>query len=332
MTTPGILAHLPTSARRRALDTIERSRLNRAVSAARGERAAAGEERRTLTDALHKKHVEEQKLRSRLPLYPQSTKDDQYLVELGVQVVESERELSYAVARHEAAKIVMQSAELELAWLDRPQPGSTGPDRRPGALVIPLWHHAETEAAVTSPGYTVTVFSSGGAGVPWRAGEPVGVRRSQARDILFAWARRGAHILRDCYGRLFVALPELLLELVPTDLAPPHTEGDVLRAALAAYGFPAYDDGEGGVTWLAVPLDPDSSEADTYRGLHFRIASGGRADRPASAHDEPWNVSLYDADGDHIATFDAALPGSPLAGDCAHTARTITAYAARAGG
>lgn len=115
---------------------------------------------------------------------------------------------------------------------------------------------------------------------------------------------------------------------VAEEVAPVLTEGDVLRAALGALGYSVYADEERGFTWLVVPLDPDTAEADMYDGLHFRISSGERADRPATEHDEPWGAGLHNSEADHILTLDAAPDGLTLAEESAHCARAIAQYAA----
>ncbi|MFD0352974.1 hypothetical protein ACFVHW_04380 [Streptomyces sp. NPDC127110] len=127
-----------------------------------------------------------------------------------------------------------------------------------------------------------------------------------------------------------IARAETRLELEPTDIAPPATEGEALRAALAVYGFPAYDDDEGGFTWLVVPAAADTPEDEAYAGLHFRIASGEHAERPASGHDQPWGASLYDDEGEYVTTLNSAPAGTTLAEDCAHIARAIANYSTTA--
>lgn len=75
------------------------------------------------------------------------------------------------------------------------------------------------------------------------------------------------------------------------------------------------------------PLDPDATAADTYAGLHFRIASGEVCDRPASAHDEPRGLSVYDAGGNFVTILGPAPGGATLAQGCAHAARSVAQYA-----
>ncbi|MER7761566.1 hypothetical protein [Streptomyces sp. NPDC097619] len=204
-------------------------------------------------------------------------------------------------------------------------PEATGPD----ACRAEVLRHGAS--AVNAPWYTVTVLRCWWkSGTPWRRNDYGIVHRSRARSILAAWAGQpGTHLLRDGHGRFYVARSSVCLELEPTDIAPPATEGEALRAALAVHGFPAYDDGDRGFTWLVVPVDPGASEDEAHGGLHFRISSGEHADRPAHAHDEPWGASLYDH-AEYVTTLDAAPAGATLAEDCAHIAGAIASYSAAA--
>ncbi|MFV8133172.1 hypothetical protein [Streptomyces syringium] len=104
------------------------------------------------------------------------------------------------------------------------------------------------------------------------------------------------------------------------------TEADILRAELSRHGYPAYDGGEGGFTWLVVPIDPSIPEEDVYLTPHFRISSGEHAHRPVPEHDEPWGASLYDGHGEYVETLKAAPEGTAVHEDSAHCARTIAAY------
>lgn len=324
MTTPDFLAHLPTAPRRHAQEIWLRTRLTETANLANSQRADSGAALGRLNNELDRLTTEAQRLESRSLLYPHDAEREQRRVEVTARLAELEREQPYAAALHAAATVDYMSATLEMAWLDRRH--ST--EVRPGnASADVVWRRPADVA--TAPGYTVTVLRPGRKpGDPWRETDAGTVRGSRVRRILSAWAQNPqAYVLRDRHGRLYVAHPDRRLTLEPADLAPPSTEGDALRAALAAYGFPAADDGEGGHTWLVVPVDPCTPAADAYGGLHFRISSGEDADRPASEHDEPWGASLYDANGEYKTTLDAAPEGSTLAEDCAHIARAIAEYA-----
>jgi hypothetical protein len=321
MTTPGHLAGLSTRPRRDAQRSNERWRLLETLAAAtelRDSTRKALNHLRGKYENACRQAAERDALR---PLYPPTVA----MASSPTHLDGLRRELPHATALGAAAQVAFESAQLELAWFER---DATVPDTGAG------WHAAElvrklTDDLVTAPGYTVTMLRPDwrARGGPWLSDEPQTVKRSRARSLLGAWmSAPHAWALNDVDGRLYITTPSMRLELVPTDIAPPPTEGDVLRAALDAYGFPAYDDEERGFTWLAVPLDPATPEHETYQRPHFRISSGEHADRPASAHDEPWGVSLYDEDGDHVTMLGGAPDGATLAEECAHVARTIAEF------
>ncbi|WP_404949099.1 hypothetical protein HFP70_35540 [Streptomyces sp. ARC14] len=326
MTTPDFLSHLPTAAQAQRLHATARARLEDAVRRTAAERDAARDMLMDVNNQLDAARTALSKLNRDAELYPHSEERDTERAEIAARIDRLTECKPSFTALHGAATLAHQSATLELAWLDRPDPRSSLPTDTAATL---LWHRSEI-AAVTAPasGYTVDTYSLPQPGQPWRKNELGTVRRSRARSVVQNWmGEQGAYVLADRYGRLYVARAAWRLEMTPTDLAPPPTEGDVLRTALSVYGFPAYEDGEGGFTWLSVPLDPDATEKETYAGLHFRIASGEVCDRPASAHDEPWGLSVYDADGDYVTTLDPAPGDATLAQDCAHAARAVAQYA-----
>ncbi|TLQ39206.1 hypothetical protein [Streptomyces marianii] len=90
-----------------------------------------------------------------------------------------------------------------------------------------------------------------------------------------------------------------------------RTEADVMSAALGAHGYPAYPYGEGGVTALAVPLNPTVSGDDVLCHPHVLIASGESADRPVAEHDAPWAASLYEPGHEFV---DVVYTGDPVHG------------------
>ncbi|RSS95080.1 hypothetical protein EF903_05420 [Streptomyces sp. WAC05292] len=319
MTTPSVLAHLPTAGRRQAQRSIRLSQLTRAVETARQQHDDARAAVHRLNQHLDRTRTAVERSNRYLALYPFAPERQEEHSRLGAELAGLEAAQREAAALSAAASVAYESARLELAWLDRPH--AAGPDAgRAEAFSL-------RDNAVNAAGYTVTVLSPPlEQGAPWRRTDYGVVRRSRARSILAAWAEQPhTHLLRDAHGRLFVARTSARLELEPTDIAPPSTEGEALRASLAVYGFAAYDDDERGFTWLVVPIAPGAAEDDARTGLHFRVSSGDRANRPASAHDEPWGASLYDGD-DYVATLDAAPAGAPLAEDCAHIARAIAAH------
>lgn len=326
MTTPDHLAHLTTAAQAKTVYTTTRARLEDAVRRTAAERDAARTGLMDVNNHLDAARTALAKLDRDAHLYPHADERDAERAALAAQIGHLTQCKPSFYALHGAATVAHKSAALELAWLDRPDSRSEIPADTTATL---LWHRSEI-ATVTAPasGYTVSTYSASRPGQPWRESQLGTVRRSRARSVAQNWiGEPGAYVLADRYGRLYVACANWRLEMTPTDMAPPHTEGAALQAALSVYGFPAYNDGEGGFTWLSVPLDRDASEEETYMGLHFRIASGEDADRPASAHDEPWGLSVYDADGDFVTTLDPAPAGSSLAQDCAHAARSVAEYA-----
>ncbi|MEV0778890.1 hypothetical protein [Streptomyces sp. NPDC050428] len=325
MTTPAFFARLSTAARARALRQTNRTRLAEAVQRAGEERTAARAALNELNNQLNSSRTELARLDVDAQMYPATDERKAHRSEVAARLARLTDDQPYADALHLAAEVVHESAILELAWLDRPDPV----DAAAVTTAALLWHTAEVYTAATAPGYRAITSQRVHTDGTWRSREVVGaVSRARARSIVQNWLDRPeAYVLADPYGRLFVACPDWRMELNPTDLAPPHTEGDVLRAALAVYGFPAYDGGEGGFTWLSVPPDRHASEEETYLGLHFRIASGEDADRPASAHDDPWGLAVYDEDGDFLTILDPAPARSTLAQDCAHAARSVAAYA-----
>ncbi|WP_433860248.1 hypothetical protein [Streptomyces kronopolitis] len=319
MTSPGVLAALPTRLRREAQRKAEQRRIRDARRLATIERAATRmtmNKLRTKADGVRREAAEQDTLS---PLYPPTAK------------VRKDREefsrladaMAVASAHGAAAQVAYESAELEHAWFRRK---AAKEDAGGSAIAAELAHGLRD---VVAPGYAVTQLWRREPGKPMEVIDTHLVSRSRARSLISAWFRSSdGWVLRDSDDRLFVATPTMVLELVPTDMAPPQTEADVLRAALESYGFPAFDDSEGGFTCLAVPLDPSTAEIDVYRGTHLRISSGEHADRVASLHDEVWGASVYGADGDYVTTLDAAPAGSTVAEDSAFCAGRVAAYAA----
>ncbi|MGA5508975.1 hypothetical protein [Streptomyces umbrinus] len=239
----------------------------------------------------------------------------------------AERTLSaaaqYAQALEAAAQVVEASAQLEHAWSTRPGVSNTG-----HAHPVQL---EDLDQLVDALGYQVVrsrpnVPTDNGS---WFQDEPTALNRTRTRSLIDNGVRvLGARLLRDPNDRLYVVNHRVHIELIPVNVEPPHTEGDVLRAALGRYGLATYEDGESGVSWLTVPIDPATPEREIYERPHFRISSGEHAERVASAHDDPWGASFYDADGEYIDSLDASPSGSTLAEDSAHCARAVTQYIA----
>ncbi|MEV6403995.1 hypothetical protein AB0M58_13755 [Streptomyces bobili] len=232
-------------------------------------------------------------------------------------------EAQYTQALSAAARIAEQSARLERAWFSGAGISAAPPVE---GHAVPVDDLTNLDQILTAPGYQV-LRSRPKVPTPdgtWFADEPLALNRPRTHRLIQSWTGAlGALLLRDPNNRLYVVTDSIHMELIPTLLEPPHTEGDVLSAALHAYGLPAYEDGESGVTWLAVSQDPAIPERDVYQGAHFRVSCGEDADRVASAHDDAWGASFYDARGEYVDTLDACPPGSTIAEDSAHCARAV---------
>ncbi|MGW7089997.1 hypothetical protein ACWGH2_41810 [Streptomyces sp. NPDC054871] len=320
MSSPGVLAALSTRPRRDAQRAAEKRRISEARHVAHNERAAtraALNKLRTKAEGLRHEAAERAELSG---LYPRSSVEAHQDAEEARSLAQA---MTVARAHGAAAQVAYESAELEDAWFRRK---AATEDAGGHAIVAELAHGLRD---VVAPGYAVTQLWWRDPGKPMELIETRMVSKRRARSLIVAWFKSpNGWVLRDVDDRLYVATPTMVLELVPTDMAPPHTEGDVLRAALEVYGFAAYDDTEGGHTWLAVPLDPSATEEAPYCGTHLRISSGEHADRVASLHDDVWSASVYDDDGEYVTTLDVAPNGSSVAEDSLFCAAAVAAYAA----
>ncbi|MEV6680710.1 hypothetical protein AB0N09_28170 [Streptomyces erythrochromogenes] len=114
-----------------------------------------------------------------------------------------------------------------------------------------------------------------------------------------------------------------------TQAPPAPTEGDLLRAELAALGHPAFPGGDRGASYLITavePTDPDDEDAP-YGVPHVLMYAGERADRPATEHHERWSAHLHGADGEYVATiFDGSTTPLDAAADAALCARAVTTW------
>ncbi|HET6354680.1 hypothetical protein [Streptomyces sp.] len=109
----------------------------------------------------------------------------------------------------------------------------------------------------------------------------------------------------------------------------PTTEGDLLRAELAALGRHAFLGGDRGVTYLIMAVDPAAPDDETaaYGVPHILMYAGEQADRPAFDHHEPWSAHLHGSDGDYVATiFDGSPTPLDAAADAALCARVVIAW------
>ncbi|MFE5795795.1 hypothetical protein ACFQ8C_24920 [Streptomyces sp. NPDC056503] len=110
------------------------------------------------------------------------------------------------------------------------------------------------------------------------------------------------------------------------------TEGDLLRAELAAHGRHAFPGSEGGMSFLIMAAHPGAPDDEdvAYGVPHVLMYAGERADRPASQHREPWSAHLHDATGDYLTTLvDSGPAGLDAATDAARCARELTDRLAR---
>ncbi|MGW7596104.1 hypothetical protein ACWGK9_44550, partial [Streptomyces rubiginosohelvolus] len=309
--------------RRQTQRMLNRTRLAEFVMNTSEERTAARKVAHRLLQEIQANRAEQNKVNSRILLYPPSPDLNARYAQLSDDRTKLVREHRYASAHQAAADVVHESAVFERAWADRPE--LRGPDGRMLASVVYQPVGRVASAAV----YRATVLHLNPRdGRHWQGVHYTTVKRSTARSLLEAWAgQEQAYVLRDPHGRLYVATPTVRLELTPTDIERPHTEGDALRAALTAYDLPAYDDTDGPASWLCVPLEPFISHEETHESPHFRISSQKHADRPASRHGERWTAAFYDENGWHVTTLDASPEGSTLAEDCAHVACAIATFA-----
>ena len=154
---------------------------------------------------------------------------------------------------------------------------------------------------------------------------PASLSADRVEFVLGQWRKVPyARILLDASCTYTVALPGSYIELRPVD-EPAPTEGDVLHAALGAYGVPSYPMWECGITYRVIPLDIAATGEDVHTGPRMFVKSDESADRPVDAHDEPWTITLHDADGDMIDTL---YSGSHVPGGVAEESADCAKFAA----
>ncbi|MER6129882.1 hypothetical protein ABT173_46465 [Streptomyces sp. NPDC001795] len=105
-------------------------------------------------------------------------------------------------------------------------------------------------------------------------------------------------------------------------------EADVMAAALRSHGYPAFRGEDGGVSFLAVPVDPAVPADEVRTHAHVLIASGEHADRPVGQHDEPWSASLYDADGEFVDVIYSGEQHLGIQEDAEACAQAVVTHAA----
>ncbi|MFE0058738.1 hypothetical protein [Streptomyces sp. NPDC059003] len=159
----------------------------------------------------------------------------------------------------------------------------------------------------------------------WEAGGPVLLSAERAEDLLKAWERtRGAQVEPGAHGAFTFTAPDRAIDLHPI-AGPTPTEGDVLRSALAAYGLFSHQGGEGGASFVIVPLN-GSTEHDVWTSARLLIASGEDAERPLAEHDEPWSVHLYDEGGEYVDEVYVADLSEGIAQESAECAAFIASW------
>lgn len=137
----------------------------------------------------------------------------------------------------------------------------------------------------------------------WKSGSAVPLSAERVEFVLVTWAKvPQARILLDASGTYTVATPDSFIELRPVD-EPMPTEGDVLHAALTAYGLPSYPMSECGITYRVIPLGITATGEAVHTGPRLFVMSDEHATRPIENHDKPWTITLHDADGDEIDTL-----------------------------
>ncbi|MEU9168578.1 hypothetical protein AB0D34_12405 [Streptomyces sp. NPDC048420] len=172
--------------------------------------------------------------------------------------------------------------------------------------------------------YTAT-YSTSHDGAPIE--HPAALSADRVEFVLSMWQKvPQARILVDPSSTYTVAMPGSYIELRPVD-EPAPTEGDVLHAALGAYGLPSYPMWECGITYRVIPLDIAAAGEAVHTGPRLFVTSDEHADRPIDAHDEPWTITLHNANGDLINTLysGSRLPGG-VAEESAHCAKFAASW------
>jgi hypothetical protein len=266
--------------------------------------------------------------RELLSVLPEDPRRDERIAGEAKDVEALRRELPYARALAAAATVAEEAAMIDVDWCKQ---DLLNVDRSPRAQhgeAEPVSGRAESLSVAA--GYELIHTHRRWETGEWREMNRYHLTQSKTTRLLDLWLRAdGARVLRDAAGILFIARPEAVIELRPTSLRVAPNEGDVLVAALAAYGLKAFEGSEDGPTFLVVPLDPSTPESEMYNGPRLLISSGEDADRPVREHDEPWVTALYDADGNHMDEVYAGEPGRSIAQDSASCARAIAEFAAR---
>ncbi|MEU9925058.1 hypothetical protein AB0H51_27885 [Streptomyces griseoluteus] len=257
--------------------------------------------------------------RELLPMLPADPRRDERIAEEAEAVEALQSELRYARAYLAAAKAAEEGWTLEADWCRQ---HIANLSRRSGTgRPEPVTGAPETFVVATS--YAATLR---------RDGKEVSTRTLTTRKavgLVDAWQRaQDARVLRDAAGCLSIESPGGVIELKPNTLQIAPNEGAVMAAALKAYGWSSFEDGDG-CSYLALPVDPATPAGEVYGGPYMTIQSGEAADRPVSAHDEPWVLRLVRPGGESGTALYTGNPALTLAEDSAACARAVAEYAAR---
>ncbi|MFE1270591.1 hypothetical protein [Streptomyces sp. NPDC058758] len=232
----------------------------------------------------------------------------------------------YAEALLAASGTVLRAAEIAL-W-------NATADDLASAQSLPTGFQAEPISRPTYPAVlaafefkAVDRHRDEDAATGWRVTRPGPWPREFVEQVVYNWAKAdGAWILSDYAGVVFIATPDRVIELWPVREAP--NEGDVLDAALSAYGLRSHPDDFDGVTFRVMAADPAITD-DVSSRPHLLMYAGELANRPVREHTEPWSVHLHDETGEYVEQIYAAPAELGCAEQSAACARAVAAWMAR---
>ncbi|MEU3500194.1 hypothetical protein ABZ726_05290 [Streptomyces hundungensis] len=318
MTTPDKLASQRTAQQRRTLLQTEAERCAAAEQACKEAKAAHARQQQS----NHNKQRVLKALLRNVRDMPFKEDRNRAVATLRNDIANGENEARETAALVAATSVAAQAARLELTALRDRQAQES----------LPVGSLGLAEVATAGPlvtaadGYKATMLRPG-----WRRPEegPEVWSYERAENVLSQWSHvPSAWVLRDGDGNLFMASPDVRIELHPVT-APVPNEGDVLRAAFRAYGWPSIEAGQGGVTSVVVPLDPTTPEEAIYEWPHIIIDSDERADRPVAEHCMPWSAHLYDEEGCYVDEVFATTVGGDAARDAVACAAGVASWIER---